>query len=643
MDKYFSFNRFVPRLGGWHLVIMIALAQALAFLGAIPGIASIRFNSITGETQLRVLSILSPALIIVTYLTLLLVGMRFTTTARKRLNNLAAGTTNSLPGDELVAWREVTSLTFRYGIAAVVIAFLLNVIPTTLVALFSESSISTSIPNSQKTIYTLLGGTAAVLGYAILSTFLIGRFTLPFRLVLLPKDFDAQIKGRAGALVLTKFLILILALIVISIFILAPIGYQQTSRVLFTDVGPMEIFQDLQTQTTLFSILVLGLGIAYAYFASRSISDPITDLMDTFEKIERGDLSARAPVSATDELGIVTIQFNRMVARLETLQNFLEQQVAERTKQLSATNEVGRVASSSLDPAEMLARVVNLFTDQFGYYFAAIYLLDPSEKWAKLLEATGEAGKLLIQNRQRFEVSGNNLVGLALRDKSPRSYPHTSNEKYRSNLPLLPYTRSEIALPLIAADRTIGALNVHSIRENDFGSEVVNNLQNMAGQVAIALENARLFQDAQQNIRELRAIQQQYLLTGWSGMTSQPEDLEYGVGDESDQKTRRIEIPISLRDQILGQIRLESMEEWTPEQETLINAVATQAAVALENARLVSESRQIALRERMLAEINSRIWASTTIDGVLQTVVKELGRRYDASRATIELTLDEGP
>jgi GAF domain-containing protein len=69
--------------------------------------------------------------------------------------------------------------------------------------------------------------------------------------------------------------------------------------------------------------------------------------------------------------------------------------------------------------------------------------------------------------------------------------------------------------------------------------------------------------------------------------------------------------------------------------------VANQAAVALENARLVSESRQIAMYERMLAEINSKIWSSATIDGVLQTVVKELGRRLSASQATIELNLED--
>ncbi len=642
MSPYISFERLFARLGGRYLILVIGFVQVIAFFGAVPGIVSIRVNTASAGLPLGFFSILAPALIVVTFLTLLLVGMRLTTAARKRLDEISSKQSPIIPPkDELSAWREMTSLTVRYGIASVVIAFALNVIPTTAAILILENTSRAAAPASGNTLFALLGGTAAVLGYAVLATFLLGRFTLPFRLLLAPENFEDQVKGRAGVLVLSKFLILVFALIVISILILAPIGYQQTSRVLFTDATPTEIFRDLQTNTIAFSVLVLALGIAIAYFASRSISDPVTDLLKTFDLIERGDLSARAPISATDELGIVTIHFNRMVARLESLQSYLEQQVAERTKQLSATNEIGRVAASSLDPAEMLSSIVNLFTEKFGYYFVGVYLLDSSEKWAELKEASGEAGKLLIKSRHRADVSGSNLVGLAIRDRAAKSYPHTTGEKYRANLPVLPYTRSELALPLIASDRVIGALNLHSVRESDFGAEVINTLQNMANQVAIALENARLFQDAQQNIRELRAIQKQYLFTGWSGITNQPEELEYGVGDESEEKARQMEIPISLRDQILGQIRLESPDEWTAEEESLVSAVATQAAVALENARLVSESRQIALRERMLSEINSKIWASTTVEGVMQTVVKELGRRYDASRATIELTLDE--
>src|SRR6185503_13351469 len=133
----------------------------------------------------------------------------------------------------------------------------------------------------------------------------------------------------------------------------------------------------------------------------------------------------------TDELGIVTVQFNRMVSRLESLQTTLEQEVNERTKQLRASNEVGRAAASSLDPDELLSRVVQLFPDRFGYYYAAIYLMDPSGKWAELKYATGEAGRVLKQNHHRLEVSGKSMVGTAIRELSPRIAQNASEEKQR--------------------------------------------------------------------------------------------------------------------------------------------------------------------------------------------------------------------
>jgi GAF domain-containing protein len=330
-----------------------------------------------------------------------------------------------------------------------------------------------------------------------------------------------------------------------------------------------------------------------------------------------------------------------MVSRLETLQTTLEQQVVERTKQLAATNEVARTASSSLDPDELIKKVVDLFSEQFGYYYAAIYLLDPSEKWAELKYATGEAGRVLKQNRHRLEVPGRSMVATSIYERNARIAQIASQETQRYENPLLPYTRSEIALPLIAGDHVIGALNVQSTREADFGPQVIETMQNMGSQVAVALENARLFQEAQLVIRELRAVQQQYLMEGWNRFASNNEVMEYVVGDEIPEDTGRMEVPINLRDQILGQITLEGRADWTPEQQSLVDAVAKQAAIALENARLVQESHQVAVRERMLAEINSKIWSAATIDGILQTVVKELGRRFDASQASIELSIED--
>ena len=646
MNKRFALERLLTKTGGWYVLIVTAAAQVIALLGAIPGVLSIQVNADFSEALAQAFTITVPVLIILSNLMMLGVSWWMTRSAQNRLNQWAKGALKPNPAEELAAWREITSLVWRYGIAAVIVNFVVNVLPPVLMALLQSDTVSSPFQptslSSPDPVYILLGGLAAVFGSVILVVLMIDRFTLPARLVLVPNDFDTQLQGRAGALLVGKFQVLNLALIAIAIVLIAPIGYHQTIRILYAEVSSLEVYSNLQVQSILFSMLALLLGAILSYYVARAVSNPIKELIETFDKIEQGDLSQRAPITATDELGIVTMHFNRMVSRLDALQNTLEQQVVERTKQLSATNEVGRVASSSLDPDELLAKVIHLFPERFGYYYAAIYLLDPSEKWAELKEATGEAGNVLKQNRHRLEVAGRSMVGTAIREKTARIAQIASEEKQRYENPILSYTRSEIALPLIVGDRVLGALNVQSTKESDFGPQLIETMQNMAGQVAIALENARLFQEAQHNIREMRTIQQQYLLEGWSGFTAQKEDeLEYQVGDESNEKSKKIEVSISLRDQVLGQIRLEGTEDWTPEQESLANAVATQAAIALENARLVSESRKIAVYERMLAEINSRIWSSATIDGVLQTAVKELGRRLSASQATIELNLDE--
>ena len=633
------------RTGGWHIIIAIAISQLIGLLGAIPGFISILLIADFGEDLTKIFASLVPALIIISQIILLNISWWSTANARDRLNDWSQAKIISDSKKEFSAWKEITNLTTRYGISSFFVYLLISIIPPFIIALtrqdiissvFQPTSISSPLPY-----YILLAGLASALGATIFSLLIIERLTLLDRLILLPNDFESQLAGRSGALLGIKFQTLILGLIIIGITVIAPLGYQQTIKILYTEVSSLQIFGNLQYQLLLLSGIILFLGIGFSLLATRSISNPITELIDTFQKVEDGDLKQRVAVTGTDELATVAVHFNRMVSRLDELQSTLEEQVTERTKQLIATNEIGRVASSILDLDELLNKVANLITEQFNYYYAAIYLLDSSEKWAELKQATGQAGEVLKQNRHRLEISGKSMVAGCIRDKMPRLAQNTVDEKQRFENPLLPYTRSEIALPLIVGDRVLGALNVQSTKPSDFNVGIIETMQNMAGQVAVALENARLFQEAQQSINELRSIQKQYLLEGWSNISSYNNDLEYGVGELSDAASQVMVSPINLRDQILGNITLERTDDWTPELQSLVDAVTAQAAIALENARLVSESRQVALRERTLTEINSKIWASTSIDGVLQTVAKELGKRLDTSNTTIELNLDD--
>lgn len=642
-------NRFnetlMKRVGGWHILLVVAASQLVGLLGAVPGLLSIQLNVQPNQELTALFARLIPVLLVASQVGLLVYVWLTTPNARARLTEWKNDNLRPDNNKELTAWKEITNLTPRYGIVAFLVDLAAIILPPlfislsrvdSLASIFQPASVDSSLP-----IYILLGGMASVLGWIVLTLLIVERFTLPARLVLLPKGFESQLKGRAGVLLGAKFQLLILGVVVIGIALIAPIGFQQIIRLLYADASPSQIFRDLQFQSVLLSVLLFLLGGVFSYFATRSISDPVQELIETFQKVEQGDLKQRVPVTATDELATVAMHFNRMVARLEDLQSTLEQQVRDRTKQLTATIEVGRVASSILDPNQLLENVANLISERFNYYYTAIYLLDPSGKWAELKEATGQAGNVLKQNRHRLEVAGRSMVAACIRERVPRIAQNTADEKQRFENPLLPYTRSEIAMPLIVGDRVLGALDVQSTKSADFGVEVIEIMQNMAGQVAVALENARLFQEAQQSIAELRSIQKQYLFEGWTSIKSYSEDLEYGIGDPSESANQVITSSINLREQVLGQITLEGREEWTPEQQSLVDAVTTQAAIALENARLVAESRQIALRERALTEINSKVWATPTIDGILQTVVRELGRRLDASNASIELSLDD--
>jgi GAF domain-containing protein len=349
-------------------------------------------------------------------------------------------------------------------------------------------------------------------------------------------------------------------------------------------------------------------------------------------------MTQRVDVITSDEIGEVSIYFNRMAERLNFLQSSLESQVKERTAQLRATVQVSRAVSAILNADDLIERLVNLIAEEFGYYYVALFLVDSTEKWAELRSATGDAGRVLRENKHRLDIEGKNMVGTAIREREPKVVMDTAGSQARFDNPLLPYTRSEIALPLIVGDRVLGALDAQSTKESAFGPEDIETLQTMANQIAIALENARLFQDAQQNLQEMRAIQQQYLFNTWTGIAEENSNLRYENGElEPDETFKEIEVALSLRDQIIGQINLSSENDWTPEEKSMIEAIASQAALALENARLVEDSQVLARRERMVAEITSKIWASTSIDGILQTAAREMGRALDTDEVTIEL------
>jgi GAF domain-containing protein/HAMP domain-containing protein len=499
--------------------------------------------------------------------------------------------------------------------------------------------------NTDQIFYLIIGAFVAGVSIALLEVLLVERLLTNARLILTPQEFDTQLAGATSLRILTKFQIAFFALILVAILLVAPIGYHQTTLVLFEEIGSQKVLTNLQIQSVIVSVFSLILGFGLSFLMTNSISQPVRQMIESFSKVEQGDLKQRLNVTATDEIGELGIYFNRMVSRLDGFQSKLEAQVASRTSQLRATIEVGRVASSILRPDELITRVINLITDQFGHYYTAIFLVDSTGRWAELQDATGEGGRILRAQKHRLEIGGKSMVGTAISSRQARIALDVGAEPVRFENPILPNTRSEIALPLMVGERVIGALDVQSTQEAAFGEDDINTLQGMANQVAIALENARLFQETQRSLEELRAANRQYVSQAWNVPGREINGYEY-VSSSARQDTgpgNEVKVPLTLRDQIIGQLILEGDQEWTAEERTLIEAVATQAALALENARLLEESQQLALRERLAAEIIGKIWASPNVDFILQTAVKELGRALRADDAMIELRSGNTP
>jgi len=188
----------------------------------------------------------------------------------------------------------------------------------------------------------------------------------------------------------------------------------------------------------------------------------------------------------------------------------LFQQAQRRGDQLAAAAEVSRASTSQLDPNELIVEAAELIQNRFNLYYAAIFLVDDENKWAVLRYATGEAGERLLARSHRLEIGGNSMVGTAVSTHKARIALDVGKESVRFDNPLLPLTRSEMALPLAVGERVLGALDVQSTQINAFSEADIIILQTIADQIAISLRNAELIRNAQTTLRQLE--RERYLL-----------------------------------------------------------------------------------------------------------------------------------
>lgn len=302
-----------------------------------------------------------------------------------------------------------------------------------------------------------------------------------------------------------------------------------------------------------------------------------------------------------------------------------------RAERMETAFEVSRYAASMLDEETLLVEVAEFIRERFDFYYVGIFIVDDSGQWAVLHTGTSEAGRTMVTQGHRLRVGDDSMIGRCVATANPLIALDVGSETSRFDNPLLPDTRSELALPLISRSNVIGAVSIQSTEVAAYSKEDITILQTMTDQLATALGNARLFAQSQASLEELQRLQQRYALDMWEGYVEKQDVFGYAYdldevspvsvdastvpsefwdgqlitrsgGDGGDGAL--LVAPFDVRSEPVGFLSFEEPQgthEWTEDNVAVIEAVREQLSLALENRLLIDQS-QNALREARARE-----------------------------------------
>ncbi|MFC1976449.1 substrate-binding domain-containing protein [Chloroflexota bacterium] len=250
--------------------------------------------------------------------------------------------------------------------------------------------------------------------------------------------------------------------------------------------------------------------------------------------------------------------------------------------------------------------------------------------------------------------------------------------------PLLSKTRAEMAVPIAIGGEVLGVLDVQHSVASSLTPEDVNLLQSIADQVAIGLQNARLFTEVETALTEIRAAHERYLEQSWKKdrVRSRGEQYHYAQpdapsldeaiiveakqqaltrdrptaitidGSETSEEAsweapvhsqQSIVAPVTLRDKTIGALHIHPVnddQQWTEDDLAVVEAVIDQLTQTAESLRLFEDTRERAGREQTIRQITENMRAATSLDELVKIAAEELGQRFLAKYAHVKLGID---
>jgi GAF domain-containing protein/HAMP domain-containing protein len=370
------------------------------------------------------------------------------------------------------------------------------------------------------------------------------------------------------------------------------------------------------------AVIITVLAALAAVGLAQVLSGPIIRLNVAAEKVAAGDLSVQAKVETNDETGTLATTFNSMVSQLRTMIGSLEQRVAAATRNLTLAAEIGRNVAQVHDLDTLLKSAVDLIQDRFNLYYTQVYLLDPTGRQLVLRAGIGEAGQQLLARRHHLPIDLASLNGTAAVEKRAVIVENTETSTTHRPNPLLPDTRSEMVIPLMVRERVVGTLDMQSSQAGALNKENLAAFETLAGQLAIAVENAALLAETEAARAAVEAQSRRLIRSGWQDFLNAVErgerlgytyDLENitsftePISAEPDGRALVAAIPVS--NEPVGVVKFEGGHVWSEDDAALVDSIAHQLGRQVENLRLLAQADQYrAEAEQALHRLTRQGW-----------------------------------
>ena len=404
-------------------------------------------------------------------------------------------------------------------------------------------------------------------------------------------------------------------------------------------------------QWTFIVIIVCMIAIisVLASIIARTITEPIVALTRGSEIIAQGNLDYKIKVKTGDETEHLAEQFNTMTSTLKESYSNLEHKVAERTKQerqraeqLRTINEISRKISSIINLDELLPFVANLLRETFNYHNVNIFLFEPNSGKLILKAICLSGYKGVIPLEVPLEMAEEGIVAWVAQTGEPLLVNDVSNEPRYQFIEELSSTKSELAIAIRVKDKILGVLDIESNEVDSFSESDLFTAQTLADQLAVAIENARLYQETgqmavmEERNRMAREIHDT-LAQGFTGIILQLEAAEQSLNGDKTEVMQHLNRARSLARGSLNEAR-RSVWNLRPQ--------------ALERTSLVEAIRQEVARFAQSSDIAARFDVSektrelpleveTALLRICQEALANIKKHAHATEVKADLTFEE--